>query len=96
MYVGVGRATLRMPENRSLKDKRKVVKSLCDRVRVKFHVSIAEVADNDVHQVATLGFSCTSNSAAHAADVVQTVLSYIHGNRGDYTVEEEDTDTLEF
>ena len=85
-----------MPANTSLKDKRKIVKSLCDRTRVKFQISIAEVADNDVLQVATLGFSCTSNSARHAAGIMQAVLSYIHASRGQYTLREEESDILEF
>lgn len=96
LYVGIGRVTIYMPANSSLKDKRKIVKSLCDRTRVKFQISIAEVADNDLMQIATLGVSCTSNSARHAADIIQAVFSYIHASRGQYTLREEESDILEF
>ncbi|HBD85742.1 MAG TPA: hypothetical protein DC056_17210, partial [Dehalococcoidia bacterium] len=41
MNVGVCKLTLRLPENQNLKGKRRVVKSLCERIRIKFNVAIA-------------------------------------------------------
>ncbi|MBM3949336.1 MAG: DUF503 domain-containing protein [SAR202 cluster bacterium] len=96
MHIGVGRVVLRLPENQSLKGKRRVVKSLCGRIRSRFNVSVAEIEGNDIWQVATIGFSCTSNSARHAGETVQTVLAFIRANRGEYEVEEEESETLGF
>ena len=80
MIVGVTRITLHLPENQSLKGKRRVVKSLIARVRNKFNVSISEVDDNDSHTSAVLGVACTTNSARHADDVLSQVVSFIEGD----------------
>ena len=63
MNIGAARITLRIPHSRSLKDKRRVVNSLRQRVGSKFNVSIAEVEMNDAWQTLTLGIACVSNSA---------------------------------
>ena len=70
-------AILRNPQNGSLKDKRRVLKSITTRVRNKFNVSIAEVSDNDSWQVATLGITCVSNDKRHANEVISKVADYI-------------------
>ena len=61
MVTGLGIITFRLHECRSLKGKRKIVKSLIARLRNKFNASIAEVGSNDVHQKALVGFSLTGN-----------------------------------
>ena len=61
MVTGLGIITFRLHECRSLKGKRKIVKSLIARLRNKFNASIAEVGSNDVHQKALIGFSLTGN-----------------------------------
>jgi uncharacterized protein YlxP (DUF503 family) len=50
MIVGVLRLTFHIPHARSLKDKRRVVQKLRDRVRSRFDVSIAEVGAQNLHQ----------------------------------------------
>ena len=77
MNVGVCKVNLRLPENESLKGKRKTMASLCARLRNKFNVSIAEVGDNDLWQMATVGISCVSNSSRHADAVLGNVVTYI-------------------
>ncbi|NNG02208.1 MAG: DUF503 domain-containing protein [Desulfobacteraceae bacterium] len=57
MVVGIGIITFRLHDCRSLKGKRKVVKSIINRIRNKFNASVAEVAFNDVHQKTQIGFS---------------------------------------
>lgn len=66
MNVGVCKVKLRFPENQSLKDKRRVVSSLCSRIHYRFNVAIAEVTDNHAWQIAALGITCVSNSSQHA------------------------------
>jgi len=83
MNVGVCKITLRLPENQSLKGKRRVVKSLCDRIRNKFNVAIAEVDDDDKWQIATLGITCVSNSSRHVEQALDRVISYIEESRQD-------------
>jgi uncharacterized protein YlxP (DUF503 family) len=77
MHVGICRIRFRIPENGSLKDKRRVLKSITSRVANKFNVSVAEVDDNDLWQVATIGISCVSNYKRHANEVLSKVVDYI-------------------
>gem|GEM_PF-134528 len=62
MVVGIGIITFRLHECRSLKSKRKIVKSIVHQVRNKFNVSIAEVGANDIYQRADIGFSLVGNN----------------------------------
>ena len=77
MHVGVCSIRLRLPENMSLKGKRGVLKSITSRVQNKFNVSVAEVDDHDVWQLATIGISCVSNDKRHANEVLSRVVNYI-------------------
>ena len=94
MNVGVCKVTLRLPENQSLKGKRRVVRSLCSRVRNKFNVSIAEVGDNDFWQLATLGIVCTGNEAVHVAQVLDSVVDFIERNGEDFEIVGQEQETL--
>ena len=64
MVVGTGVITLRLNDCRSLKAKRKVVKSMINRLRNNFNASVAEVGSNDIYQKAEIGFSLVGNDAA--------------------------------
>jgi len=77
MHIGICRIRFRLPENGSLKGKRRVLKSITSRVANKFNVSVAEVDDHDLWQVATLGISCVSNNKRHANEVLSKVADYI-------------------
>lgn len=61
MVVGIGIITFRLHDCRSLKGKRKVVKSIISRLRNNFNASVAEVGSNDAHQRAEIGFSVVGN-----------------------------------
>jgi uncharacterized protein len=54
MIVGISVFELHLPSSRSLKDKRRVVKSLIDRVHQRYRVSIAETDFHDLHQRAEI------------------------------------------
>jgi len=81
MNIGVCRVRLRLPENLSLKGKRQVLKSITTRVRNKFNVSVAEVDDHDLWQLATLGICCVSNNKRHTNEVLSKVVDFIVGAR---------------
>ena len=61
MVAGLGIITFRLHECRSLKGKRKIVKSIINRLRNNFNVSVAEVGSNDIHQRAMIGFALVGN-----------------------------------
>lgn len=69
MIVGSLEARLLIREARSLKDKRRVVRSIRDRLKNAFNVSVAEVGSRDRHQVVELGFAVAAENA-HDAKVV--------------------------
>jgi len=77
MMVGICSITIVMYEVNSLKGKRQIVKSIIERVKSRFNVSIAEVGALDKWQVAEIGFSCVSNSRQHADSIINNVLHFI-------------------
>lgn len=81
MNVGVCRMSLRLPENLSLKGKRQVLKSVTTQVKNKFNVSIAEVDDQDLWQLATLGICCVSNNKRYTNEVLSKVVGFITNSR---------------
>ena len=81
MNVGVCRISLRLPENLSLKGKRRVLKSITTRVASKFNVSVAEVDDHDLWQLATLGICCVSNNGRHTNEVLSKAVDFIADSR---------------
>ena len=86
MNVGILCVRLRLPENGSLKGKRKIVKSISSRVGNKLNVSVAEVDDLDYWQAATLGIACVSNDGRHANEMLSKLMDYIEVIRGDAEV----------
>ena len=81
MNVGVCRIKLRLPENLSLKGKRRVLKSIIAQVRSKFSVSVAEVDDQDLWQLATLGICYISNNKRYTNEVLCKVADFIVAGR---------------
>lgn len=61
MVVGTGVIVIRIEGCRSLKEKRKVVKSMITRLGNAFNVSVAETGANDVYQRAEIGFAVVGN-----------------------------------
>lgn len=86
MNIGALIVRLRLPENHSLKGKRKVLKSITTQVSNRFNVSIAEVDDHDLWQLATLGVSCVSNDSRHVNEILSHVMDFIERIRGDAEV----------
>ena len=80
MVIGTLQITVLVPDSRSLKEKRMVVRSITSRVRQTFAVAVAEVGDQDAWQSAVIGVACVSNSARHADEVCQKVLTYVEND----------------
>jgi len=71
--VGVLTLELHIEGALSLKDKRHTVKSLKDRLRSKFNVSVAEIGYQDLWQRALVSAVIVSGDHAHAEQVLQRV-----------------------
>jgi uncharacterized protein YlxP (DUF503 family) len=71
--IGVLTLELQISEAHSLKDKRHVVKSLKDRLRTKFNVSVAEIDFQDTWQHSLIAAVTVSGDRARAGQVLQAV-----------------------
>lgn len=80
LIIGTGKIYLYANWVHSLKEKRTVVKSIIDKVKHKFNVSIAEVENLDMHQSIVIGIACVSNSTEHSNSCIQNVVQYIENN----------------
>ena len=77
MVIGICNLDLILHENHSLKEKRRVVKSIIGRVKSKFNVSIAEVGDQDLWQSAQIGFCIVGNEKRFINSSLDKVIHFI-------------------
>jgi len=77
MTVGILKVEIFIAWARSLKDKRRVVRSICDRIRARHNVAIAEVDNCDLWQRCTLGIACVSNNVRVVESMLSRVLQEI-------------------
>jgi len=82
--VGICKVKLRLPDNLSLKGKRQVVKSVTARLKNKFNVSVAEVEDNDLWQLATIGICFVSNDKRFTNEVLSKAVELVVNSQGDF------------
>ncbi len=71
---------IRIEDSFTLKDKRRVLKSLIERTKRNFNVSIAEVDNNEIVNFATLGLSTVSNSTRFIDEVFDKILGFLENN----------------
>jgi len=77
MVVGTLKIEFRLSGNRSLKGKRKIVRSMVDKVKSRFNVSIAETGSNDMWQKIELGVSTVGNDRRHIDSSLNHVLDFL-------------------
>ena len=77
MHVGVLELRLYVAGSLSLKDKRRAVKSVKERLRNRFNVSAAEVDGLDHHRVATLGVAFVGNDGKFVQQTLSNVVAYV-------------------
>ena len=77
MFVGVARLTLQIPDSGSLKAKRQILHRVIDRVKARFNAAIAEVADNDLWQRATLGLAVVGNERKHVDEQLEKIIHFV-------------------
>ncbi len=77
MIIGAARIKIHIPWSHSLKEKRMVIKSIIAKVDNKFNVSIAEIEELDIHQIAVIGIACVTESNVQAQRIIDTVIDYI-------------------
>jgi len=77
MVIGVLQVEIGVPDAMSLKDKRRVVKSLKDRIAHRHNVSIAEVGALDEHRRAVIGIAMVSNDARYVESALSKLVDFI-------------------
>ncbi len=77
MFVGICQLSLILPEGSSLKDKRSVIRSLLERLRRRFNISVAEVGRQDSLRRAEIGFAAVSNETTYLERLMHKVVSHI-------------------
>ncbi len=91
MVVGVLQMTLRLYEARSLKDKRRVIRSLKDRLSGRHNVSVAEVDHLDEHRSCVIAVAMVSNDRRFTDSCLSKIVDETRANRSlvlvDYDIE---------
>jgi len=91
MVIGVCKIVLRIPDSQSLKSKRNIVRKVKDRVKHRFNVSVAEVDDQDLWQITSIGFATVSNDRNIVQSTLDQVVNMVEdmglGELLDYTIE---------
>ena len=77
MVVGTLKIEFRIQDNHSLKGKRKIVRSMVDRLKHRFNASVAEVGSNDNWQRIELGISTVGNDRRHIESTLGNILSFL-------------------
>jgi len=80
MIVGILTVELYIPGNNSLKEKRRLLKSLIERMKNRYNVSVAEVGENDKYRKAVLGVAVVSNLKSHASSILNKVVDFMEAN----------------
>jgi uncharacterized protein YlxP (DUF503 family) len=96
LHVAVCRIRLHVYGSQSLKDKRRVVASLCERLRQRFPVAVAEVDGQDTWQVAVIGVAAVSGDASKAREIIDRVASHVREAVMEAEVAEIETDVFDY
>lgn len=108
MVVGILQFELHIHGAESLKDKRRVISSVRDRLHREFQVSVAEVASQEMLNIAVMGLAAVGNEGGHLGRVLDTITAklralgdaelglttrrMIHGHAPDTTDQDGDLD----
>jgi uncharacterized protein YlxP (DUF503 family) len=84
MAVGLLSLEIYIPDARSLKDKRQVLRSLKERLRRKFNIAVAELDQQENAQRSQIGIVSISNNAGHLEQSLRTVLNEAENMLGRY------------
>ena len=94
MIVGVCKIKLRLPQNTSLKGKRRVLKSIINQLKNRFNIAVAEVEDNDLWQAATLGICAIGNDSRFVNEVLSKAVNFVADGRFDIEMLDYETEII--
>ncbi len=85
MLIGVLKIHIHLHGIGSLKDKRRIVKSLIGRLKSRFNLSVSEVEAQDSKQIAIIGLTVVSNDGSFIDKQLDTVINFITSDPRFYT-----------
>jgi uncharacterized protein YlxP (DUF503 family) len=77
MFVGLVKMSIFLPEGHSLKEKRRMLNIIKDRVKNKMNIIVAEVGDHDLWQRSEIGFAVVSNDSSFVDSIISKTISMI-------------------
>jgi uncharacterized protein YlxP (DUF503 family) len=77
MIVGAAAVEIHVHGSQSLKAKRGVVRSIAQRVRNRFNLSVAEVGGQDTWQIAVLGFGTVGNDRKKVREILERAVAFV-------------------
>lgn len=80
MKVLLLRVTLRASWVHSLKEKRMVAKSIIQKLKNKFNISVGEVDKQDIHQTIVIGISGVCGTSAQVDSTMENIIRFIEDN----------------
>lgn len=80
MTVGILTFELHLPGARGLKEKRKVVKAMVDRIHARFRVSVAETDFHDLHQRSEIGVAVVTNGTRELDHLIEAIRQIAESN----------------
>jgi uncharacterized protein YlxP (DUF503 family) len=91
MFIGLCTIDLHIPDSQSLKSKRHILRSLKDRVRRRFNVSVSEWDEGKLWQRTTLAVATVNKDKRHINQTLDLIVGMIRGNPSveilDYSIE---------
>ena len=80
MNIAVMTFRLRAPWMHSLKEKRMIVQSLTAQLRNRYHVSAAEIDEQDTHQILVIGVAVIVPNNALADSIMEEISMFVEEN----------------
>jgi len=80
MHTLSAKLTFHIHHADSLKDKRQVRRSLVEKTRKRFNVSVSEVDTQDIHRTLTLGIAVISSEMSHAQNSLDEIIRFMENN----------------
>lgn len=80
MTIAVLESTLRASWVHSLKEKRMIVQSLLKKIKNKFNVSVAEIENQDKHQIITIGIVGIASNNSYGDGLMDYIINFVESN----------------
>jgi len=80
MRVLLMKVTLRASWSHSLKEKRMVVKSIVQKLKNKFNITVAEVDEQDIHKTIVIGIAGICSTSSQLDSTMEHIITFIESN----------------